>query len=309
MKYYFILFFSFFCLTNSFCQNDSTLFEYDNGKKRSATIVQRQVIDSVTIFEKVVLDGFDSKIPFYHYINQRSNKGNYVFLLHGLGDSKDDWVYPSEPYLEWSRNTRAIKDSLVDLGYNLIIPDAKFHGERSYEIGFRAPQTLPPLISKNEKDSKSFELLITSSIKDLRIIMDYVENREDTLSNSFGVIGYSLGGNLGILLGIFDERITSVVGCVPPINLPARGLEMFQWSDDVINGQLNITPMTYANLLRKPTLMLMGKNDFFSLEEEVSEFYEKVSAKDKSLKYFDSGHILPNEYKTDAIKWITQFNN
>ena len=93
-----------------------------------------QEIDSVTIFEKVVLDGFDSKIPFYHYMNKRNEEKKYVFLLHGLGDDKEDWVYPSEPYLDWSRNITSIKDSLLTLGYSLIIPDAKFHGERSYEL-------------------------------------------------------------------------------------------------------------------------------------------------------------------------------
>lgn len=309
MRNFYLFFLTLFCFTDAFCQTETKLFEYNNSKDRSADIVQSQEIDSVTIFQKVVLDGFDSKIPFYHYINKRNKNGNYVILLHGLGDSKEDWVYPSEPYLEWSRNTRAIKDSLVSLGYNLIIPDAKFHGERSYELGFRAPESLPPVISKNQKDSKSFELLVSSTVKDLRIIMDYLQNRENNLAKSFGVIGYSLGGNLAILLSVFDERISAVVGCVPPINLPARGLEMFDWPDDVINGQINITPMTHASSLFTPTLMLMGKKDFFSLEQEVSEFYNKVSNEEKELKYFDSGHILPNEYRIDAIKWITQYNN
>lgn len=309
MRYYFTFFLTFFSLTLTFCQTDTNLFEYDRNKERSANIVQSQVIDSVTTFEKVVLDGFDSEIPFYHYINKRTDKGNYVILLHGLGDSKKDWVYPSEPYLEWSRNTRSIKDSLVSLGYNLIIPDAKFHGERSYELGFRAPESLPPVISKNEKDSKSFELLITSTVKDLRIIMDYIQNRENSLVKSFSVIGYSLGGNLAILLSVFDDRISSVVGCVPPINLPARGLEMFDWSEGVIQGQLDITPMKYAKSQNTPIILLMGKKDFFTTEKEVSDFFEEIPTTEKKLKYFESGHILPNNYKIDAIRWITDHNN
>ena len=176
-------------------------------------------------------------------------------------------------------------------------------------MGFRAPQSLPPVISKNQKDSEHFESLITSTVKDLRIIMDYIENRENNEPKSLGIIGYSLGGNLGILLGIFDDRVSEIVGCAPPINLPARGLEMFDWPDDVINGQLNITPMTHASSLLKPIIMLMGKNDYFSTDKEISEFMDKVSAEEKKLKYFDSGHILPSEYKIDAIKWIMEYNN
>ena len=294
-----------FSLFQIFSQTETSLFEYNKEIEKSAVVVARQELDSVTIFEKVVLDGFDSKIPFYHIINNRNDRGKYVILLHGLGDSKEDWIHPSEPYLEWSRNTKSIKDSLLTLGFNVIIPDAKFHGERSYELGFRAPELLPPVISRNEQDSKAFENLITSTVKDLRIVLDYVQNREKDADLSFNVIGYSLGGNLGILLSVFDNRITSVVGCVPPVNLPARGLEAFDWSDDVIQGQLGITPMKYAEKQNVPITLLMGRHDFFTTEEEATEFFEKIPTEDKQLKYFDSGHILPNDYKTDAIQWIT----
>ena len=64
-------------------------------------------------------------MPFYHYIN-KDNKDKFVFLLHGLGSSKDDWLKP--------RSDEKLVDSLVALGYDVIIPDAKFHGERSYEF-------------------------------------------------------------------------------------------------------------------------------------------------------------------------------
>lgn len=309
MRYYITLFFVFFSLNQIICQTKANLFDYDKEIEKTGVVVQSQKLDSATTFEKVVLDGFDSKIPFYHYINKRINSNKYVFLLHGLSDSKEDWVYPSEPYLEWSKNLTSIKDSLLVLGYNLIIPDAKFHGERKYELGFRPPESLPPVISKNEKDSQLFETLMTSTVKDLRIIMDYIQLRNSITDQTFSVIGYSMGGNFAILLSAFDNRISSVVACVPPINLPARGLEMFNWSEEVIQGQKDITPMKYAELQSSPILLLMGKKDFFSTEEEVSRFFEKVPIKDKELKYFDSGHILPNEYKFDAIQWIIKHNN
>ena len=67
--------------------------------------------------------------------------------------------------------------------------------------------------------------------------------------------------------------------------------------------------MKYAELQSSPILLLMGKKDYFSTEEEVSGFFEKVPTNEKKLKYFDSGHILPNEYKIDAIQWIVNHNN
>jgi dienelactone hydrolase len=302
------LFFTLFSLSQSFCQIETNLFEY-NKTEKSGIVVQRQELDSVTVFEKVVLDGFDSKIPFYYYTNKRNKENKYVFLLHGLGDSKEDWVYPSEPYLDWSRNTTSIKDSLLTLGYNILIPDAKYHGERSYELSFRSPQSLPPTISKNESDCELFENLMTSTVKDIRIIMDYIENSNTQTDHSFSVIGYSMGANIAIILSVSDDRISAVVACVPPINHPAKEIESFDWSEKVIQGQIDITPMKYASLQSSPILLLMGKKDYFYTQEEVTSFFENVSTKDKELIFFDSGHILPNEYKVDAIKWITDHNN
>ncbi|MBT8182791.1 MAG: alpha/beta hydrolase [Eudoraea sp.] len=290
-------------------QTKTNLFEYNKETEKVAVVVRKQKIDSVTIFEKIVIEGYDSKVPFYSYTNLRKEKPPFVILLHGLGDTKDDWVYPSEPYLEWSRNITSIKDSLLTLGYSIIIPDAKFHGERSYELGFRPPESLPPVISRNEKDSKLFETLMTSTVKDMKIIMDYIQSRSTDPDQSFSVIGYSMGGSLAILLSIFDDRISSVVGCVPPINLPARGLEAFNWSEEVLQGQLDITPMKYAELQKSPIMLLMGRNDFYTTEEEVSNFFENIPIKEKELKYFDSGHILPNHYKLDAIRWITKHSH
>lgn len=303
-----ILIFLLLIANKMICQSNNAFFDYDQGKERKSEIVQTYKIDSLTVFEKIILEGYDSKIPFYYYNNNRNNKSSNIILLHGLGDSKTVWVHPSEPYLEWSRNLTSIKDSLLQLGYNLIIPDAKFHGERSYELNFRPPEYLPPSISKNEHDSKLMEVLITSTVKDLRIIMDYVESRQMTITPSFSTVGYSMGGNIAILLSAVDNRINSVVGCVPPINLPARGLESFNWSKDIINGQLFITPMKYAHYQDSPIMLLMGKNDFFTTENEARQFYNSVPIEEKELKYFDSGHILPNTYKLDVIRWITRYH-
>ncbi|WP_158635205.1 alpha/beta hydrolase [Formosa maritima] len=259
-----------------------------------ANIVQSQQIDSVTVFEKITINGFDSKIPFYHFINKRINTKNYIILLHGLGGSKKDWVYPSKPYLEWSENLKTIKDSLISLGYNLIIPDAKYHGERSYELDFRPAEKLPPMLSKNEADAKHFETLMTSTVKDIRIIIDYLQFRFENPDLKFGVIGYSMGGALAILLNATDNRISCIVVCVPPLNHPEKELKEFNWSKQLTKELSDVTPSNYSIFQKSPILLLMGKKDFFYTEKEVSSFFKNVPETKKELIYFDSGHVLPN---------------
>lgn len=308
MKYLFTFLFFIICISQTTSQITTDLFDYDKKTDYSASVVQNEQIDSVTVFEKIALNGFDSKIPFYHFINKRNKSKNYLVLLHGLGDSKNDWVYPSKPYLEWSNNLTSIKDSLITLGYSLIIPDAKYHGERSYELDFRPANQLPPLLSKNEKDSKHFEVLMTSTVKDVRIIMDYLQYRFKISDMKFGVIGYSMGGALAILLNASDNRISSIVACVPPLNHPEKELMEFNWSEKVKKGMTSVTPSNYAFLQKSPIMLLMGSKDFFYTDKEVSNFIDNIPTNEKELKYFDSGHILPDEYKTDVIRWITKYN-
>lgn len=309
MKHLLALLFFLLSINQITSQNRTDVFDYKKKINNIATVVQSQQIDSVTVLEKISIDGFNSKIPFYHFINKRNNTKNYIILLHGLGGSKNDWVRPSKPYLEWSENLSAIKDSLISLGYSIIIPDAKYHGERSYELDFRPAESLPPMLSRNEKDGKHFETLMTSTVKDVRIIMDYLQFQFEIPDIKFGIIGYSMGGALAILLNATDNRISSVVACVPPLNHPEKELLKFSWSEEINKGLSDVTPINYSIFQKSPILLLMGNKDFFYTEEEVSSFIKKVPITEKELKYFNSGHMLPIEYKLDAIKWITNHNN
>ena len=147
---------------------------------------------------------------------------------------------------------------------------------------------------------------MTSTVKDVRIIMDYLQLRFEVPDLKFNIIGYSMGGAIAILLNATDNRITSIVACVPPLNHPEKEIMGFNWSKEIKNGLSNITPSNYSVFQKSPIMLLMGKKDFFYTEKEVSTFIKEIPKTKKELKYFDSGHVLPNEYKLDAIRWITK---
>jgi Xaa-Pro aminopeptidase len=39
-------------------------------------------------------------------------------------------------------------------------------------------------------------------------------------------------------------------------------------------------------------------------KEEAQDFFDKIMIKDKSLKFYESGHFLPDEFISDAVKGI-----
>ncbi len=289
-------------------QNYNDHFDYKKSDL-SALVVESHTVDSLTQFEKVVLDGFNSKIPFYHFLNERNQENEYVILIHGLGGNKNYWVNPSMPYLQYTKNLTAIKDSLLQLGFNIVIIDAKFHGERSYELNFRDPSSLPPMRSRNQADTESFYNLYVSSIKEIRMIMDYLQQRIQDTNLEFNLIGYSMGGAFSLILNNLEDRINCIVACVPPMSRPFSEVEELNWSNVLAEKMMAISPLYCATDQKSPVAMLMGKTDFFIPEQEAKDFFDAILIDDKKLKFYDSGHELPNDYIEDVINWITQHNN
>lgn len=307
MRKIFLICFILVCITQGYGQHYNDHFDYKKSDL-SAFIADNKAVDSLTQFEKVVLDGFNSKIPFYHYLNKRNSENAYVILMHGLGGNKDYWVNPSMPYLQYTKNLTSIKDSLLQLGFNLVIIDAKFHGERSYELNFRDPSTLPPMRSKNQKDAESFYNMYVSSIKEVRLIMDYVQQKVEDPDMKFNLVGYSMGGAFSLILNNIEDRINSVVACVPPLSRPFSEIESLNLSNEIAVKMKAISPLYSATNQKAPVAMLMGKTDFFIPEQEARTFYDDILIEDKKLKFYDSGHELPNAYIEDVINWITQHN-
>tara|TARA_R110002049_G_scaffold85844_1_gene218254 strand:+ start:6269 stop:6838 length:570 start_codon:yes stop_codon:yes gene_type:complete len=144
----------------------------------NAKIVASYTDANNNAFEKIVIDRFDSKVPFYHIKSKDKNENKFIILLHGLTASKDDWVNPTGSFAK-------LKDSLLTLGYTVLIPDAKYHGERSYQGNFASPLTF-----FSSQDVQKIYNLYTSSVKDIQIIMDYIESKSTSKTQIFDVIGY-----------------------------------------------------------------------------------------------------------------------
>lgn len=302
---FFLISFQIFLQTSSYGQNTYFNFDYERSNPK-AVVVDSRNIDSLTKRHKIVLEGFDSKIPFYHFKNDRNSDNLYVILLHGLGGSKEYWVNPSLPYLQYTKNLTAIKDSLINLGFNIVIPDAKYHGERSYELNFRNPGSLPPGRSKSVSDAEIFYHLYISTIKEVQLIMDYLESIGMETNPEFNLIGYSMGGAFSLILNTIDERLNSVVVCAAPLELPFSETEELNWPTEISEKMKAISPFYYATDQKSPVVMLMGNADSYIPAEEAREFFEQIPIDDKKLKFYTSGHELPANYIRDAISWIAQ---
>ncbi|MGB5821139.1 MAG: alpha/beta fold hydrolase [Saonia sp.] len=285
-----------FISTISLGQELAANFSYYPKIEFNDKIVESNIDDDGTSFEKVVIDGFDSKIPFYVIRPKDKKEGKYIILLHGIAGSKDNWV---NPVSSLSKKYVKLKDSLLSIGYNVIIPDAKYHGERSYEANFTSPITFYAT-----QDLQKIQNLFATTVKDTRIIMDYVQSGSNNKHISFDIVGYSMGGIMAIYLNSVDDRLNRVVVCVSPLD--AKKSMRLGLNEENAKKLDFTSAKNYAFLQKAPISLLMGKKDGWYTEKEAQDFFDKIAIKDKTLKFYESGHYLPDEFISDAIKSINK---
>jgi len=124
--------------------------------------------------------------------------------------------------------------------------------------------------------------------KDFGRTIDYLETRKDILADKIGYFGWSWGGVMGGIIPAVEKRIKAVV-------LHVGGMDMQKTFPEV--DQINFLPRVY-----QPVLMLNGKYDmYFPVETSQKPMYNLLgtSAKDKILKIYDTGHLVP---RTDLIR-------
>ncbi len=46
----------------------------------------------------------------------------------------------------------------------------------------------------------------------------------------------------------------------------------------------------------------MGTKDGWYTKEEAQDFFDKITIKGKSIKFYESGHYLPDEFINDVIE-------
>jgi len=298
MKYQLTYFLLILSALNINAQELRDNFSYVQTDSVEAHILEVKNLQKGNTREKVVIRGYDGKFPFYYYRNNKKSDKHLV-LLHGLGGSKYDWSHPA------SRMKKLI-DSLLILEYNIIIPDAKYHGERSFERQFKG--VMPPEFTKSIDESKVLVETFSTTVRDVRIIFDYVGQRNPEANIQIDVLGYSMGGAISLLLNAVDNRINSIVACVAPVGRPYKEVLEFDWPSSIVEALKDITANYYSSFQQAPVILLMGKTDYFTTVNEGNSFIDGVKIKDKEIKFYDAGHGLPNEYIDDALVWITTHN-
>ena len=194
---------------------------------------------------------------------------------------------------------------LASLGYQVIIPDALYHGERNS-------------IDIHNEDNKGEEFweTILKNMEESKDIIDRSIEIYDMDPDNIGVMGHSMGGFTSTGILTHDKRIKTAVILNGSFNWQLSNKIFLQRLDVdlVVPEEEKISqndPMNHFDkIINRSILMLNGASDKLVDVGPQTIFYDKIKDKykDKSkiklIKYNHVGHFVTTNMMEDAARWL-----
>jgi len=234
-------------------------------------------VEAGTRMEALVLDAHDGqRINGFLYQNEKTPKDAPIaLLLHGLTGNSMHWIADGFPTYGGK-----LSDMLIEKGYRIVAIDARAHGIRKNKLS-----PIDRVMSARKGEPAAYRAMIENTIADYNsVIAKLQKNFPDT--KRIVAVGYSMGAQMAVLLAAQNDAVTHIVTMVPPYvgNVPV------------------VAPITYADDVKVPWLLLTANKDQFSTPEQNAKLAAAASVT-VDHKTFHSGHVLPAEYLAEVEAW------
>ena len=102
-------------------------------------------------------------------------------------------------------------------------------------------------------DKSTYEEMIVNTVRDYRVLLDWLESQNRIDSRNIVMAGYSMGGQVALLTASVDDRVNGVVSIVPP------------YLDDKV---ALVAPKNVVSLLDSAQVLLITSDDDENASEE-----------------------------------------
>jgi dienelactone hydrolase len=204
-----------------------------------------------------------------------------AIALHPMGMDQSIWWSKENPIFG-SRVTEHLRRQ----GFAVLTLDARLHGERKVEnLGPRE------IIGFAHGDNpRPYARMIADSVRDYRLALRWADRQADLDTGSVFVLGYSMGAQMSLLLASVEPRVTSVLAMVPPY---------------VESPLSTVAPRQHVGRIESAEVrLLVARNDPYSTVDQNQQLFDAIASPAKDIRFFDSKHVLPEAYLTDALAFI-----
>jgi dienelactone hydrolase len=211
--------------------------------------------------------------------------------MHAMGRSYGRWSEAEFKGKRTIENTHRLVELALQQGYVVIALDAREHGDRK-----NADRPLTPReLLRNLHwwgEREPYERLIVDTVKDWRVLLDWVAQQPQFDRSNIRAAGYSMGAQMALLLAGTDDRVSAVAAMVPP------GLT----NRVAVVAPLNVAPQLAGS---RVWLLTADDDDHASVDENASLFAALPGASKQHLR-FAGGHLLPTDYVERLLPWLTE---
>lgn len=136
-------------------------------------------------------------------------------------------------------------------------------------------------------DKVDYEVMIKDMVLDHQILLDWIEQQDNLNNNQITAAGYSMGGQISLILASIDKRIKKVISIVPPFIDDKTAL---------------VVPKNFIFLLKnQQVLFVTADDDENATEKENDYIYHLIPTSEKERIQFAGGHILLENYVDSLI--------
>ncbi len=224
-----------------------------------------------------------------------------VIAIHGYTSSRWDETYMKPVIRILARN-----------GFNVLAFDFRAHGE----------------------SEGKYTTLGVRELIDYRGIISWLKSNYPDKAKKVGVIGYSMGGAVAIMLAATEDRVDAVVADSPYMDIIASGKRWIKRMGQPMRSLLlavypfivsfasriagidtdELRIINYADRVKKPLLIIAGRRDDLVSINEINSFFQRAKTSGKPVEIWitDSPHVRtivdePEEYEKRIVSFFQRW--
>lgn len=212
-----------------------------------------------------------------------------LLALHAMGRTHWRWwlgEFKGRPTIE---STHLLAERALQAGHVVVALDARGHGDR------KDPQR--PLIARELLrdlhlwgEREPYERLIVDTVKDYRVLLDWIEAQPHLDAGQVRAAGYSMGAQMALLLAGTDPRVRSVAAMVPP-HLDCKVAA--------------VAPISVAAwLVDTEVWLLTADDDEYASRSDNATLFAALQGPAIRHLNFPGGHVLPPGYVERLQPWL-----
>lgn len=282
--YVFFYFATFLSLKTATAQE--LLKSYDYQAVANMNFTLKEMGERVYEFSYTTFDGDQVKGQL-SYPAKTQDKYPVLIGIHAMGRSYQRWWTDAIGDSPTVTQVHQLTTMAHEKGYAVIAIDARHHGTR--KVADKSLETIMQRLWEHDETTDYIDMISKTTI-DHRVLVDWITQQPQFDAKNIHVAGYSMGGQISLLLAGVDKRVRNVLSIVPPNNDEELA---------VVSSKHVVSALKHHKVW-----LVTANKDKYATQEQNQHLFDKIATKDKKHIAINGGHVIPADYVKRVVNWF-----